>query len=335
MAHNINYDKKTNTFSFVSHAEVAWHGLGKTVDHAMNFDEVVKEANLDYEVALGSVNAGITLENGEVIYPTYENRFSTYRKDTNEILGQVGSIYEIVQNKDAFTFFDALIDRGEAIYETAGVLGKGERIFVTAKLPEDILVNGEPCKKYIMLTNSHDGSSSIIAGFTSVRVVCENTLQAALSNMPNKVAIPHKMGAKEKLAEAYKVLQMSTTYMDEVSKIFNTMAETAISDDELRKFITKCMQPKKKILTQEEALIESTRFKNRVESIYQFAKKHPTQLTSAANGTVWGAYNSISGYFQYIADHKNQEQKFNNIMFGRGSNTISKAFNESLLLLPQ
>jgi phage/plasmid-like protein (TIGR03299 family) len=169
MAHKLNFNKGNQTYSFASNSEKAWHGLGQVVDQAMTAEEAIKLANLDYQVEKAPLYAGIEVpqpDGGQEvpkIYSPYEDRVATYRTDTNEVLGLVGGRYEIVQNKEAFGFFDAIINEGEAIFETAGALGKGERIFVTAKLPNDLLVNGEAMEKYIILTNSHDGSSSIIA----------------------------------------------------------------------------------------------------------------------------------------------------------------------------
>lgn len=330
MAHLINFNEKKGTHSFASHAEVAWHGLGQVVQNAMTAEEAIQLANLDYEVVKTTLHAEIN----PPLYAAFPDKFATYRTDNNTPLGIVGGRYEIIQNKDAFSFFDAIIDNGEAIFETAGVLGNGERIFVTAKLPEDMLVAGEECKKYIILTNSHDGTSSIIAGFTTVRIVCNNTLQAALGNLSNKVMISHRIGAKEKLQEAYKVMNIASKYMNDVSDIFNQMANTPISDDNLKKYIVDVMKPEYKYLlnkSEEEQI--STRFANQAAAIYDFALSHPTQTTDAARGTVWGAYNSISGYFNYVQKYKDLEQKFSSQMFGAGNNKISKGFKTALELI--
>lgn len=338
MAHLINFNEKTGTHSFASHSEKAWHGLGQIVDKAMTASEAIQLANLDYQVGKTTIHAAIagapvTVDSMEHMVKI-EDKFATYRSDTNLPLGIVGSRYEIVQNKDAFAFFDSIIDNGEAVFETAGVLGNGERIFVTAKLPEDMLVAGEPCDKYIILTNSHDGTSSIIAGFTTVRIVCNNTLQAALKGLTNKVLIEHRTGAKERLSEAYKVMNIASKYMTEVNEVFNQMARTPITDEQLQKYIIDVMQPEYKALkSQEESEKISTRFKNQVTSIYDFAMSHPTQQTDAARGTVWGAYNSISGYYNYIQKYKNDEQKFTSQMFGNANNRITKAFQKSLELI--
>lgn len=334
MAHLINYNESKGTHSFASHSEKAWHGLGQIVENAMTAEEAIKLANLDYEVERTSIHFNTNVEEGEdgIIYKEsndIQGHFATYRKDTKDFLGLVKSRYEIVQNKDAFAFFDSIVDSGEAIFETAGALGKGERIFVTAKLPEDMLVGGEPCNKYIILTNSHDGTSSIIAGFTTVRIVCNNTLQAALHGLENKVSIQHRSGAKERLTEAYKVMNIASKYMGEVEQVFNEFAKKPISDIELKKYITSVMQPNVKGATDAEKEILSTRLKNQVESIYEFALSHPTQTTNAARGTIWGAYNSISGYYNYTHKFKNDEQKFNSQLFGNANTRIEKAFKKA------
>lgn len=327
MAHMINFNERKGTHSFATHSEKAWHGLGQVVDKAMTAAEAIELANLDYEVEKTPLICKID----DDTMPEFKDKFATYRKDTKVPLGIVGSRYEIVQNRDAFAFFDAIIDAGEAIFETAGVLGDGERIFVTAKLPSDMLVGGEVCEKYIILTNSHDGTSSIIAGFTTIRVCCSNTLQAALRGLSNKVHIEHRSGAKERLSEAYKVMGIASKYMTEVNEIFEQMTKTKVSDEELQKYIIDVMSPEKKVvLTAEEEEKVSTRFKNQVSSIYDFALSHPTQQTDAAKGTMWGAYNSISGYYNYIANFKNEEQKFTSQMFGNGNKKINKAFAKAI-----
>jgi phage/plasmid-like protein (TIGR03299 family) len=333
MAHLINFDERKGTHSFASNSEKAWHGLGQVVQQAMTAEEAINLANLDYEVAKTTLNAEVKSDDGNLYVP-FPDKFATYRTDNNVPLGIVGGRYEIIQNKDAFSFFDAIIDQGEAIFETAGVLGQGERIFVTAKLPEDMLVAGEPCNKYIILTNSHDGTSSIIAGFSTIRVVCNNTLQAAMSNLSNRVMISHRIGAKEKLQEAYKVMNIASKYMNEVSDVFNQMAKTPISDDNLKKFIVDVMKPEYKyMLNKSEEEQISTRFANQAAAIYDFAMSHPTQTTDAARGTVWGAYNSISGYYNYIQKYKNDEQKFSSQMFGAANNKITKGFKTALDLM--
>lgn len=330
MAHNLNFDKKNGTWSFASNSEKAWHGLGQIVNGAMTSEEAIKNANLDYEVDKTKVyfNCGTDCMN------EIDGYFATYRKDNNDYLGMVKSRYEIVQNRDAFGFFDAIIDSGEAIFETAGALGKGERIFLLAKLPNDFEIGGEKIEKYIMLTNSHDGSSSVIAGMTNIRVVCNNTLTAALNGLENKVSIDHVGGAKNKLKEAHRVMGIASRYSNEVESIFNQMADRKMSEGQYRDFFESVFTPEyKKVMSAEEEKEMSTRLKNIIEGATQFAYTHPTQTTDAANGTLWGAYNAVSGYYNYIKPYKSTEDKFNSQFFGVANKKMMKSFNQAVGIL--
>lgn len=326
MAHDLNYSKNRKTVSFASHAQVAWHGLGQIVDHAMTAEEAIRLANLDYEVVKTTIHPMIGEDYGVKI----PERFATIRKDTGDYLGIVSNRYEIVQNKDAFVFFDSIIDSGEAIFETAGALGKGERIFVTAKLPDDILVAGEPCNKYIVLTNSHDGTSAIIAGFTNIRVVCSNTLQASLRSLTNKVAIHHNLGAKDRLAEATKLMGLCSIYNTQVEEIFNEMAKKEIAEKEMQQFFINVFKPenaKDVEISEEEKEEASSRFNNQIMDVMNFAYSHPTQQTPATRNTVWGAYNAVSGYYNYAKGYKKDEDRMKTQLFGLGSRRINKAFS--------
>ena len=330
MAHNLNYDKRTGTWSFASNSEKAWHGLGQIVNGAMTAEEAIKNANLDYEVD----KTNVYFNCGTDCMSEIDGYFATYRKDTNDYLGMVKSRYEIVQNRDAFGFFDAIIDSGEAIFETAGALGKGERIFLVAKLPEDFEIAGEKIEKYIMLTNSHDGSSSVIAGMTNIRVVCNNTLQAALKGLENKVSIDHVSGAKNKLKEAHRVMGIASKYSSDVKDIFSQMADRRMTEGQYREFFEAVFTPEYKVaMTSAEEKEMSTRMKNMIEGATQFSFTHPTQTTEAANGTLWGAYNAVSGYYNYIKPFKSTEDKFNSQFFGVANKKMLKSFNQAVSLL--
>jgi phage/plasmid-like protein (TIGR03299 family) len=325
MAHKLN--ENNGKVSFAARGEKAWHGLGQYVSEAMTSEQAIELGGLNYTVEKRPLYApgwaGTMVE--------AEGHFANVRTDNNDVLGVVKGRYRIVQNKDAFGFFDTIIDKGEAIFETAGALGKGERIFVTAKLPEDMLVHGERVEKYIMLTNSHDGTSTIIAGFTPIRVVCNNTLTAALKNLDNKVSISHTASAESRLKEASRVMGIASKYMDEVNMTFESMTTRKLSDLELKYFIESVMKASiKEDKSDKEA---STRMKNLVDQVYSFTITHPTQTTEAAYRTLWGAYNGISGYYNFLKDYKNADQKMKDMNYGYANDKISKAFDQAVVML--
>jgi phage/plasmid-like protein (TIGR03299 family) len=325
MAHKLN--ETNGKVSFAARGEKAWHGLGQYVSEAMTSEQAIELGGLNYTVEKRPLYApgwaGTMVE--------AEGHYGNVRTDTNEILGIVKGRYRIVQNKDAFGFFDTIIDKGEAIFETAGALGKGERIFVTAKLPEDMLVRGEKVEKYIMLTNSHDGTSTIIAGFTPIRVVCNNTLTAALKKLDNKVSISHTASAESRLKEASRVMGIASKYMDEVNMTFESMTTRKLSDLEMKYFIETVMKNSIKEDTSDKEA--STRMKNLVDQVYSFAITHPTQTTEAAYRTLWGAYNGISGYYNFLKDYKNADQKMKDMNYGYANDKIAKAFDQAVVML--
>jgi phage/plasmid-like protein (TIGR03299 family) len=325
MAHKLN--ETNGKVSFAARGEKAWHGLGQYVSEAMTSEQAIELGGLNYTVEKRPLYA----PGWEGTMVEAEGHYGNVRTDTNDILGIVKGRYNIVQNKDAFGFFDTIIDKGEAIFETAGALGKGERIFVTAKLPEDMLVRGEKVEKYIMLTNSHDGTSKIIAGFTPIRVVCNNTLTAALKNLDNKVSISHTASAESRLKEASRVMGIASKYMDEVNMTFESMTTRKLSDLEMKYFIETVM--KNGIKEDKSDKEASTRMNNLVDQVYSFAITHPTQTTEAAYRTLWGAYNGISGYYNFLKDYKNADQKMKDMNYGYANDKIAKAFDQAVVML--
>lgn len=326
MAHNLNFNN--GQWSFAARGEKAWHGLGQYVQEAMTAEEAIRLGGLDYTVEKRPLFVQAP-DQTLVEVPGY---FSNVRTDTNQPLGVVKNRYTIVQNRDAFSFFDSVIEQGEAIFETAGALGKGERIFITAKLPEDMLVRGEKIEKYIMLTNSHDATTTVIAGFTPIRVVCNNTLTASLRNLENRVSIPHTASADSKLKQASTVMGIASKYMNEVNEIFEKMTYKKISDLELRHFIEEVMKNDRAATKDEEKEI-SARMKKMTDEIYSFALTHSTQKTEPAYRTLWGAYNSISGQYNYLKNYTSPEVKMRDINYGGAADKVSKAFDLAVSML--
>jgi phage/plasmid-like protein (TIGR03299 family) len=319
MAHNLNFNELTGKHSFVAtykNGTKAWHGLGQYVNNAMTAEEAIKLAGLDYEVEKRPIWAQPSNEPTELM----EGYKATMRMDTHQALGIVSDKYEVIQNKDCFNFFDEIIDRSEAIYETAGALGKGERIFLTAKLPEDIIVNGEKVENYFMLTNGHNGKHGLVAALTPVRVVCENTLIAGLSSATNRVVVRHHKDANSRLKQAYSVMGMASKYIQHIEPIFNMMSDTRLTDKQFSEYIHKAFGD-----LQDNGEY-STLTKNLAQEVIEFANTHDTQLTEATKGTLWGAYNAVSGYIGWEKSYRSGEQRMNDILFGTSANRVDRAF---------
>lgn len=316
MAHNINYNELTEKHSFFSVKEKAWHNLGQIIQDYPTSEEAIHHAGLDYEVEKRKLFTPSLLDSTMEV-PNY---FSTVRTDTNTVLGVVGKDYQIVQNRDAFSFFDSIVGSDGILYETAGALSDGERIFITAKLPDYIRVGKDDLiEKYLFLTTSHDGSGSITAAFTPIRIVCANTLNAALRNQSNTVRIRHTSNAKQRLEQAQRVMGISDTLSAQMENIFNNWTKVPITDSEIKKLIQSALAPSKEVLQnlkdgREDEL--SSCFINMVDSAYEYAMSDPTQLMDTTKGTVFGAYNAITGYFQNVRSYKDDQAKLTSILMG-------------------
>lgn len=219
MSANINITNGQESVMVVG--ESAWHRMGVRLDSPATAEQAIQLGGLDYMVEKRTLTAeGVEKPLRSV---------ATVRQDTNVVLGIVGSRYTIIQNRDAFSFFDEMVDKSEAIYHSAGVLGDGERIWVQAKMPEYIKVGKDDLTEmFVTLTNSHDGYGALKAYLTPIRVVCENTLRASLGNCQNKVSIRHTANAEDRLKEAHKIMGLSNLYAKEMQEAFNHMASTSI-----------------------------------------------------------------------------------------------------------
>lgn len=174
-------------------------------------------------------------------------------------------------------------------------------------------------EKYIFLTTSHDGSGSITAAFTPVRIVCQNTLNAALRSAANVVRIRHTAGAKERLEQAYRVMGVADRLSAQLEGIFNEWATLRIADKQVKELIRLALCPNKETLSllqkgAEEQL--SSVYKNACEAAFEYAMADNTQLLETTKGTLFGAYNAVTGYYQNVRSFKTGEDKLKSICLG-------------------
>jgi len=327
MAHNLNFNETTGKHSFFSVQQKAWHGLGTIVENFPTSKEAIEFAGLDYTVVKRKLftydnenehaNEEVEIKIPEIEIPNY---YATLRTDTEQVLGVVGKHYEIVQNIDAFTFFDEIVGGDGIQYETAGALGNGERIFITAKLPSYIKVGRDDLiEQYLFLTTSHDGFGSITAAFTPIRIVCANTLSAALKNCSNSFKIRHTPSAKERLVQAHTLMGITNRLSNDMNEIFNQWAKIKIEDAEVKKLIQLAMVPNKEVLQKIQAGQQdelSTQFINICDKTFEYTLAAPSQQLETTKGTLFGVYNGITGYFQNVKQYKNDETKLKSLLLG-------------------
>ena len=273
-----------------------------------------------------------------------EEQFYTRRTDVkgiDSVLGCVGKGYNILQNSECFEFFDSIVKSKLAMFETAGVLGKGERIFITAKLPKQYTIKvatGDFIEPYIFLTNSHDGAGCVTAAFTTTRIVCNNTLNMALDNCRNKVTLRHTKNMKANLKAAAQIMQINTDFNETLTALLPEMAKTKISDRQFDEIVIAAFADKatakeffllnRNAGQKNESEIVSTQLINTMAEIREYNASNSTQLMESTKGTVWGALNAVTGYFQNVEQvAKTESDKLTSILDGRIANKTQLAWD--------
>lgn len=310
---------------FYVKGELPWHGLGVNLKDIATAEEAIEAINFAYEVVKLPTYVKLPWNGKEI---ALDDNFATVRRDNDFVLGsKLGKRYQVVQNKELFSFFDPIVERDEAIYHTGGILNGGKRVWLLAKLPEYIKVGGEFIDQYVLLCSSHNGTIPTIAKFTPVRVVCNNTLTVALSGAEQRVSVRHTTNAIDNLKNAHKILGIVNTLSQQLEEIFNKMTDIKVTDETLAEYISNVFPTQK----EQKRATKTTNIRNKVlELVYA----SPGAELESAKGTLWGAYNAIT----YYADHVNlkkddDDKRVYSVWFGTSSDLKNRAFDEAIKFL--
>lgn len=304
MSHEIEM-LEDGTASFFSAREIPWHNLGQITDRALTAEEALSEARLNWVVTLEEMQATVLKGDGVSTIPV-PDKFATVRTridGTSDVLGVVGNRYTVLQNADAFAFCNNIVDEGGAHFETAGSLYNGRRVFLSMKLPNDILVGGQDLvENYILVTNSHDGSSPVTVAITPVRAVCKNTVGAALSSAVKTFKVRHSASIDGRLSEARQALEVSWKYTDEFSAVAEDLYSQEMSKNEFGNYINTLWTPPAKFDNNK----ANTIWDNRYDALMDLWNAD-TQANIA--GTKWAAYNTVIEYLDWFSPTRGNEDK--------------------------
>lgn len=208
--------------------EMPWHQMGIIIEDAPTSEDAIRLAGLDWSVN----QEKIYLSDGTEVKGSYAN----VRSSDGKPLGIVGERYRIVQNVDAFAFTDALLGEGVR-YETAGSLKDGKVIWMLARMPEQIEILGDKIDPYMVFTNTHDGSGAVRVCMTPVRVVCNNTLNMAMSRAKRVWSARHTGSITDKLDEAMETLRFANQYLEATKETFEELHKVKLNEFKLYKMI--------------------------------------------------------------------------------------------------
>lgn len=339
MSHELDFTKGVAAIAFTG--DVPWHGYGQVMEEKQPLEVWIARAGMDYEVIERPVvwNPYLTqedLDEPKAInsrsrefsnFKAVSNRKLLVRSDTHDALSIVSNRYKILQPKDVMEFFRDLIgDMGFKMH-TAGVLGDGKRVWALAETGKEFAVKGtDRIGGYLLLATSYDGTFSTTAQFTSIRVVCNNTLSWSLQaedGNRGSVKIPHATtfvpedvkGQLGLLGDGWEEFQTNVIKLSEVT----------VSKRQAIEFFLELLG-----VTEEEA-VKGKQLQT-VKKLLAFYQSGPGSEFISSKNTTWGLVNAVS----FFTDHGRRAQtngtRFNSAAFGDGAKLKAKAFDKALEL---
>lgn len=320
------------------------------VSHCKSAAEVMSEAGLDWIVSkcelVAKMPININNKNNGFIHGLNNfvdcpNAYAIYRTDTNVPLGVVKERYTAVQNIEAFDFFDEAIGKNNAIWQTAGCFGNGERIFVSAKLPNNILVNGDPIENYLVFTNNHDGGGGVKILFTPIRIICQNTLNSAIKNATNYISFRHTKSIHEKIDVAAELLGICAKYSSDFEEELNFMNTIKFTNEQAADIFAKTILTKEELdrlhYTGHNSIQLASKYWSAIEDSEISMKKvnaiagmndyyHTGIGQREIIGTGYGVYNAISGFYSNV-DKSTGAKRMDSLLYGDKSKKLQTAAN--------
>lgn len=208
--------------------ETPWHGLGTRVMEAPGSEDALELAALNWKVRQEPIYT-----DNNLLIPGYK---ANVRDLDDKVLGVVTDRYKVVQNDEAFAFTDGLLGEGVR-YETAGALLDGRKVWILARMPREFIINGEQISPYLVFSNTHDGSGAIKVAVTPIRVVCNNTLNLALSTAKRSWSMVHTGDVQGKMEEAKQTLFMAEKYMSRLGREFENLRKIELTDRQVMDYI--------------------------------------------------------------------------------------------------
>lgn len=299
MAHEIE--------SLFSVKETPWHGLGKVIADAPSVAE---------GIVLAGLNWGVSKEQLLCADGTATDSYAVRRDSDKSVLGVVGPQWTPLQNTEAFDWFQPFVDAKLATLQTAGSLRNGQRVWVLAEIafePSEI-VKGDFVRKFMLLSNGHDGKLAVRVGFTPIRVVCANTLRASHESSASKlIRVRHNAGVKAKIDNLREIMNLANSEFEATADKYRFLASSMYNKDDVMKYVKKIVGIK------ENETDISTRKLNICKEIFDFINNGKGQDIPGVAGTWWAAYNGVTEYLNYSKGN-NSDNRLNSLWFGQDHN---------------
>jgi len=325
MAHELDFSTGKAGVAYATGSAVPWHGLGQTVAPGASVEEWRKAGGLDWD----AVRTEVIFNGLGDEYALWPDKHVLYRSDTGRPLSVVSKDYQTVQPGQILGFFKDLADQGGFQIETVGSLKEGRRIWALARVGENAPVQDDQVAPYLMLATSFDGSMATTAAFTAVRIVCNNTLQRALTNSDgqHQVTIPHS--AMFNPDSVRQELGIALTSWDGFMIKANKLADRKVTDEEMDAYLLDIIEsPYGKTYTPEQ--VRNSKGYQRILGLFKGGQLGSGQ--DAINGTAWGLLQATT---QFV-DHEQgrlPDNRLDKAWFGVGAKFKEKAMKKVMELV--
>ena len=317
MAHLIDFSNERANMAYIG--ETPWHGLGHKLTEKAPIEVWAKEAGMNHNIE----RSRVVYRHTEGVGGTgvMENKHVLWRSDTKEALAVVSDRYQIVQPMQVLEFYRDLVDStGMYELETAGCLDGGKKYWALAKYKHAMDFGGDIIKPYLMLASSADGTMATIAQHTSVRVVCNNTLQMSLrKDKETGIKVSHSTKFDATVIKNHLgVIDTLEDYQEDVTMLINKAINKTQAAEIFVELVAK--RDDKNNITNEKAV------KKIVGQIMDSLTMGPGAKLQSANGTAWGALNAITHYVDFKAGARSDNNRFSSGQFGIGADFKKQAF---------
>jgi phage/plasmid-like protein (TIGR03299 family) len=290
--------------------------------------EAIEAANLNWKVRTQDIYFDPSGQNEWDLIP---NQQVVVREDNNKPLGVVSNRYTPIQNEEAFTFMDSLVEKDLMKYHTAGSLRGGKNIFLLAKIGDTEIIPKDHIDKYLLLYNTHDGSSTLKCFFTVVRYACTNAINAALKNNKGMgLSLRHTSGIHDKLEDGKEILGIAEKQFKEYEQFAKVLAGKKMSLTQMQEFAKFLFpDPPEDLKRKSDKHLKKREV---LEDLWEFGNG---QEILGVRGTMWAAYNAMTEYANFYAPSRGknkEESRFKSTVLGINNNLIQRGTQELIRL---
>ena len=305
--------------------ETPWHGLGNALPPKQPLEVWAEQAGMTFQILETPVRYMAESSGALGSIMTFGDQKVLYRSDTKAALSVVSNRYQVVQPREILEFYRDLTEVSGFELETAGVLKEGRKVWALARTGQSAsLKGGDTVNGYLLLATACDGTLATTAQFTSIRVVCNNTLAVALSSGANAIRVPHRTSFDPQAVKQQ--LGVSVSSWDAFMYRMRTLSERKVRAHEAMNFFLRVFNDPE----QAPSTLANERAIKRVQALYE-GHGQGSELTSA-KGTAWGLLNSVTEFVDHQRRARSQDYRLDSAWFGAGALLKKRALDEALKL---